>query len=510
MWLIIFSLLVLCGLLTYAIVRRITSRVTSTPTWLLWLTLMAPPLLTGASTIWFGQIPNFTIVTIACIISWLTYWWSIDRGNRQPKSEQDDKMLAIEPAGAVTVGEEDRAPVEPPQPVRPIDNDEEASLRTCFAWNIFFLEKIEYRPQAVICRGKLKSDSDVAYDTVKDNVRRIFGDRFLVLFQYSLSTGKPFFAVVPNPQLTEPTPTRAANWFNYALALILLLMSLISTMGIGASLARMGMPAMDGSEIWETLQAGIPYAVALLSILGLRDLVRWLVAKFYRIDLSLPYFVPLPFFPGTFGSIVQFRSLIPHRRAVFDLGFASAAAGLVIAIPLLYWGLDNSTVIPLPNKPSGLFNFNGFNPRFSFLISCLSKLALGDKFVADRVIALHPVATAAYIGLFIIAISLMPLRRLDGGFIVQAMFGQKPSAFVSQLSKFILIALGFIRWRTSGITDLFFLGIIISLIPAIDEPPLNDVSEIDSRRDFLGILALAALISIFFPVPGFLMQALGI
>jgi membrane-associated protease RseP (regulator of RpoE activity) len=509
MWLILLLILLL-SILTYAVVWRSTSQLTATPTWLLWLTLMAPPLLTGASMAWLRQVPSMAIACIACIASWLTYWWLLDRGKQQVTKEKiDNQILAIEPAGATTVGDANQPPVDAP-PVRPIDSDEEASLRTCFAWNIFFLEKIEYRPQAAICRGKLKSDPDVAFNTIKENVRRIFGDRFLVLFQYSLSTGKPFFAIVPNPQLTDRA-TESQNWIGYTIAVILWLMCLLSTMSIGAYLTRMGI-RINPNEFWEVLLSGLPYALTLLGILGIRDLGRWLAAKFYRIDLTVPYFIPLPFFPGTFGSIVQFRSLIPHRRAVFDLGFVSAALGLLGSIPLLWWGLNHSTAIPLPSKPSGLFSFSGFNPRFSILITCLSKLALGDTFTAERVISLHPVATAAYVGLFIVAIDLIPLRKLSGGYIVQAMFGQKPSAIVSQLSKFILLLLGLLRWKSSGwvTTDLLFLAIVISLIPAIDEPPLNDVSEINNWRDGLGLVALAILISIFFPVPELLMQWLGV
>jgi hypothetical protein len=106
----------------------------------------------------------------------------------------------------------------------------------------------------------------------------------------------------------------------------------------------------------------------------------------------------------------------------------------------------------------------------------------------------------------------MPLRRMAGGHIVHAMFGQKPSAIVSQFSKVILLILGFIRFKASGFgnTDLLFLAIVISLIPAIDEPALNDVSELNNWRDALGILMLAITLSIVIPVPTALLQVLGI
>jgi membrane-associated protease RseP (regulator of RpoE activity) len=125
---------------------------------------------------------------------------------------------------------------------------------------------------------------------------------------------------------------------------------------------------------------------------------------------------------------------------------------------------------------------------------------------------LHNVAIAAYISLLIIVINLMPLRRLDGGYIVHGMFGQKPSAIVSQLSKIILVILGIVRFRASGFgnTDLLFLSFIIALIPAIDEPALNDVSDLNNWRDAIGIVILAILVLTLIPVPAILTQFLDI
>ncbi len=388
-------------------------------------------------------------------------------------------------------------------PVRPIDTAEEATLRTCFPWNVFFLEKIEYRPQAVLCRGRLRTDADAAYLTVKENIEKIFGDRFYILFQYSLSTGKPFFAVVPQAQPTQET--RSRRWLDYTAALLLLLLTLVSTTLSGAALAR------STGDISAIIQAGMPYALSTIGILGLRDLGRYIVARIYQIDSTLPYFIPLPFPPGTYGCLVQLRSPIPNRKAVFDLGFVASSLGLVIAVPILIWGLAHSGTVPLDIKAT-LFSFHAFNPRFSLLLTILSKLALGSQFVAERAIDLHNVAIAAYMSLLIVTINLMPLRRLDGGYIVHAMFGQKPSAIVSRLSKLVLLIIGFIRYKSSGFvnTDLLFLAFAISLIPAIDEPALNDVSELNSWRDALGIFILIIFVLILFPVPAILMSVLDV
>jgi membrane-associated protease RseP (regulator of RpoE activity) len=508
MWLSLVFILILSGILTYIVLRRTVSRMTEVPLWILWAILMTPPLLTGATVTWSKQIPPLPVAVGVCSICWFLYWRVLDAGRQRAKSI-DPILPPAEIASDGSILPEippitEAGLVEENQLVRPIEPEEEAILRTCFAWNVFFLEKIEYRPQAVLCRGKLRTEADNAYATIKKNIEDLFGDRFFILFQYSLSSGKPFFALVPRPQFTKIT--RSRRWLEYATAIMLLLVTLVPTTYFGAALA--GLPRGDVSEI---LTTGLPYAISIIAILGLRDLGRYFVAKFYQIDTNLPYFIPLPFLPGTYGCLVQMRSPIPDRKAVFDLGFVASSMGLIVAIPLLIWGLSQSEVVPLDLK-STLFSFHAFNPRFSLLLTLVSKLALGSQFVAERAINLHNVAIAAYVSLLIITINLMPLRRLDGGYIVHAMFGQKPSAIISHWSKIILVVLGLIRFRSSGFgnTDLLFLAIVIALIPAIDEPALNDVSELNNWRDALGVLILAILVLTLIPVPAALTQILDI
>jgi membrane-associated protease RseP (regulator of RpoE activity) len=513
MWLSLLFILALSGLLTYIILHRTVSQMTSVPLWILWTILMTPPLLTGVTFAWIKQSPPLPLAILICSICWFIYWRLLDWGRHNPKSLDSNRSslpienilpleTTIEPIEVVSLSASEQP--EDSIPTRPIEPHEEAILKTCFAWNVFFLEKIEYRPQAVLCRGKLRTSSDAAYSTIVKNIENLFGDRFFILFQYSLSTGKPFFALVPRPQHTQITRSRLL--LDYGIATLLFLLTLVFTTYFGAALARF----TTGSWM-DIIKAGLPYALSIIAILGLRDIGRYLVARFYRIDSTLPYFIPLPFLPGTYGCLVQMQSPIPDRKAVFDLGFVASALGLGISIPLLMWGLTQSETVPLDLKAT-LFSFHAFNPRFSLLMTVLSKLALGSRFVAERAINLHSVAIAAYISLLIITINLMPLRRLDGGYIVHAMFGQKPSAIVSQLSKYLLLIVGFIRFRASGVgtTDLLFLAIVIFLIPAIDEPALNDVSDLNHWRDALGVLILGILVLTLLPVPAVLMQFLDI
>jgi membrane-associated protease RseP (regulator of RpoE activity) len=476
---------------------------------------MIPPFLTGATVTWSKQIPPLPALIVVCSVCWILYWRLLDWGRSKTRSlakpleiSHAEAATSVDPATGLPGSEPDAESMtegtEAAIALRPIESEEEAILRTCFAWNVFFLEKIEYRPQAVLCRGKLRTDPDNAYATISSNIEELFGERFFILFQYSLSTGKPFFALVPRPQFTQIT--RSRRWVDWAISVVLLLVTLIPTTYFGAALAR-----LPKGNISDIIQAGLPYALSIILSLGIRDFGRYLVARFYRIDTTLPYFIPLPFLPGTYGCLVQMRSPIPNRKAVFDLGFIASILGLAVSIPLFVWGLSQSETVPLDLK-SSILSFHALDPRFSILMTLLAKLALGSQFVTDRAIDLNNVAIAAYISLLVITINLMPLRRLDGGYIVHAMFGQKPSAIVSQLSKIVLVILGIIRLRASefGNTDLLFLAIVVSLIPAIDEPALNDVSELDRWRDLLGIGILAILSLTLIPVPAALVQLLAV
>jgi len=121
----------------------------------------------------------------------------------------------------------------------------------------------------------------------------------------------------------------------------------------------------------------------------------------------------------------------------------------------------------------------------------------------DMAINLHPVAVAGYIGLVVTAFNLMPVGQLDGGHVIHAMFGQRTGAAIGQLSRLLMLVLAFLQ------PDLLLWAIILILLPVIDEPALNDVSELDNWRDFAGLLALTVLVSILLPVPGTLSQWLN-
>jgi membrane-associated protease RseP (regulator of RpoE activity) len=489
-----FWFLLLLGIITYLMVQRSVAQITRTPVWLLWLVLMAPPFIwTAWSAVYGVQVrPPRALMIAPLVISPILYWVLFQLGRlqtqaTQTKSETTQPQLAINPT------------TEPTTSVRPIQPNEETQLRNCFPWSLYYLQDIEYRPQAVICKGQLRTDATTAYQQIKENIEVEFGDRFLVMLQEGFN-GKPIFVLIPNAQLAKYNRS-SERLTRPGLALALLLATLMTTTLVGARIA--GINAQQLKENLGVLLQGLPYAIALLTILGIHELGHYITARRYKIRATLPYFIPMPLFLGTFGAFIQMRSPVPNRKALFDISVAGPLAGFIATLPILAWGLAHSTIIPLTEQ-SGLFNPDSLNPRYSILLALISKLVLGSQLIAKTAIDLHPVAFAGLLGLVVTALNLVPVGQLDGGHIIHAMFGQRNAIIIGQIARFLLLLLalvqpGFLLW-----------AIILIFVPLIDEPALNDVTELNNQRDILGIVSIALLVLIILPLPNVFVRLLGL
>jgi membrane-associated protease RseP (regulator of RpoE activity) len=491
MWL----LLGILGGFTYFIVKRSVAKITKTPIWLIWLVMMTPALIWTGWAFVYGQdtpMPLFLMVGPFIICPFL-YWWLVHIGRVTP---QDSPPPPAENPNLVLENIDNSTPK---NPVRPITPEEEKSLRDCFPWGIYYLQNIDYRPQAILCRGKLRAVPEEAYRVIKDNVEKVFGDRFLLLFQESFQ-GQPFFALVANPWQKKNPAIEGEKLNRPFLALGLLLLTLLTTTVIGAELS--GVTTQQAENNPSLILQGLPYSLGLIAILGLHEFSHYLTAVKYKIQTTLPYFIPFPFFLGTFGAFIQMRSPVPTRKALFDVAVAGPLGGIIIAVPLLLWGLSLSEIVPVAEQ-SSLLNFTALNPHFSFLFSLLAKLALGSDLIAGKAIHLHPLAVAGYVGIIVTALNLMPVGQLDGGHIVHAMYGQKTAIIIGQLTRLFMFILALVE------SDFLLWAIILLLMPVTDQPALNDVTELDNKRDLLGLFSLVLLLSILLPLPEAVARWLG-
>lgn len=259
--------------------------------------------------------------------------------------------------------------------------------------------------------------------------------------------------------------------------------------------------------------AGIPFAATLLAVLVVHEFGHYFAARYHGASVSLPYFVPAPppiigyllfGFPigipfGTFGAIILLRSPARDRNSLFDIAAAGPLAGLLVAFPAIVLGLAWSTVVPMP--PEG---YSGFGD--SLLTWGLSYLRFGH-IPPGYMLYTHPLVDAAWAGLLVTAINLIPIGQLDGGRIVYALFGRRHRA-VGRATVAVLLALGIavFLWtlRNSGgnlglsivssLNWFVWAGLISFLVGLHHSPPLDDLSPLSSGRRALGIICLILLV----------------
>ncbi len=278
----------------------------------------------------------------------------------------------------------------------------------------------------------------------------------------------------------------------YWLQALLFALTLFSTTAVGARLAHnfiQNRPAFDLEHDLSALAYilthpsllvdGLPFSLTLMGILLAHELGHYLTCTFYRIDATLPYFIPAPTFIGTFGAFIRIRSPIYSKRILFDIGIAGPLAGFALLAPALVIGLAHSKI--LPGIAAGGDLVFGHPP----VMWLLEKLMFPGVPAGD--IYLHPVARAAWVGVLATALNLLPIGQLDGGHILYALVGDR-HRLLSRIFVVALIPLGIFYWYGWLLWAGFFFFFGLRHPPTIYDP-----SEVGSMRRRLGWLALAIL-----------------
>ena len=509
-------LLALVGSVTYFLLQQSKERLYHVPWRLLWGVMIAPPAVVVASQQLFEfEIPPL-IVLILFLASYITSVTLLRRGRLRQSGgsaseDQDKAESAHSSPDPERQTDGDRKPhtgleseaIAAALAHTPISEVSREQLGGCFPWTIFYLQTVEYRPQAIICRGNLRSDPSEAYERVSTNIQNQFGNRFLVVLQEGFA-GKPFFALVPNPAARRPT-TEPETKENPGLAIGLLMLTLLTTMMTGAYEA-----GVDPEQVWEPhlLLRGWAYALSLVLILGTHELVRFMMARRHQIQTTLPYFIPFPYLLGTFGAFLQLKQPVPNRRVLFDISIAGPLAGSLMGILLLMIGLSQSGTVPAPlpsEQEQALLEFHTLQPSFSLLLGILAKMMMGGDLQPGQWLDLHPLAYGGWLGLMVIGLNLMPVGQLDGGHVVHAVYGQQMGANVGRVTRLLVLLLALLvqEW-------LLIWALLLFFISSADEPALNDVTDLNEGRDLLGLFALSLLVVIVLPMPPFLQIWLGL
>jgi membrane-associated protease RseP (regulator of RpoE activity) len=228
------------------------------------------------------------------------------------------------------------------------------------------------------------------------------------------------------------------------------------------------------------LLAGLPFSVTLLGILLAHEFGHYLAAMYHRVDASLPYFMPSPFL-GTFGAFIRVRSPIYSKKVLFDIGVSGPLAGFVLLLPALSVGMALSKVIPgIAHQGSLQFGVPG--------LEWLLRQAIFPG-VASSDLYLHPIARAAWIGMFATALNLLPIGQLDGGHILYSFFPRRHRA-VSKVICVLMLPLYRFWWG-------WVFWAILLLLLGRNHPVVHDPTDLTPGRRTLGWIALVVFLLCF-------------
>ena len=341
-----------------------------------------------------------------------------------------------------------------------------------------------------VFRGPLLEPAEQALD----DLQREFEGQSVPLIQEDDELGN---SIILLPQVVEQDVLEKSTrpWIHW----LLFGLTFLTTTWAGAMHQGVNLLKEPGA-----FTVGLSYSIGLLLILGVHELGHYFMAKRHEINVTPPFFIPVPFALGTFGAFIQMKSPTEDRRSLFDVAVAGPLAGLVIAIPALLIGLQSSQVLPPGTEGAevGHSMMHGTSVGSSMLFALLSKAVLGEQLQHGYMLQLSPLAFAGWLGLLVTALNLLPIGQLDGGHMARAMFGGRVGATISSVATWSLFLLAIFVWP-----GLMLWAIIVFFIAVRGTPPLNDITPISTGRRWIGYATFLILAMVLIPLPHAFWQA---
>ncbi len=350
-------------------------------------------------------------------------------------------------------------------------------------------------------RGQLVLASEQAYDQLKPAFDR---EGLTLLLRAEGDTQ----VVLAAPAID----VRPSNW---RINLILGVLTILSVVLAGELYAYDG--PLTLSALVRAFPQGLPFAISLMGILAAHEFGHYLAARRHNTAVTLPYFLPFPMSPfGTLGAFIQLKQPPRNRKVLLDIGLAGPLAGMVVAIPVLLYGLAQSRVASLPTVASQLGVLEG-NSLLYLAAKYLIKGQLLPApasyagvspvlywlryfFVAlppplgGRDVMLNPVAWAGWAGMLVTALNLIPAGQFDGGHLMFVLLGRR----TIRLWPFVLaalVALGFV-WP-----GWFLWALLVFFLGRTYAQPLDGLTPLNPARKLLAIAGLILFVLVFSPVP---------
>jgi membrane-associated protease RseP (regulator of RpoE activity) len=286
------------------------------------------------------------------------------------------------------------------------------------------------------------------------------------------------------------------------LHLTLFVLTLASTTLVGANqywmfVTDLGRVPMDMTGLHWFLN-GFWYSGTILLILGAHEFGHYIACRYYQVDASLPFFIPMPVVAtGTLGAFIRIREPIPTKRMLFDIGIAGPLAGFAFAVPALIVGLMLSKVAPIPDLESLPDNVLMMQLGEPLLVKAAQWLTLGSV-PSGYSVDMHPIAFAAWFGLLATALNLFPIGQLDGGHISYAVLGRRSTAITLAS---IGVAIGLTFLSVSWMVWTFLLVAMTLMMGPRHPRTMDEDVPLDRTRIWLAALALLVFVLCFTPNP---------
>ncbi len=366
------------------------------------------------------------------------------------------------------------------------------------------------QPFAIRFRGTLISDSQLAFEKLDP----VFKQAGTTLLFREENDGHEILGMpgVIQPQASNPLVN-----------VILFLLTLASMLMAGA---MYGMEAPVDTSFLGILRAtlqnlpnGITFAASLLGILTAHEFGHYFAARFHRIAVSLPYFLPFPLsLFGTLGAFIRLKEPPKNRRVLLDIGLSGPIAGLIVAIPVLLVGLYLSDLGRLPLNAimaqgsvlegnSLLYLAMKYIVTGEFLPKPLHYAGLSPFIYWVRYffvglpmpyggtdVLLHPLAWAGWAGLLVTMLNLIPAGQLDGGHAIYVLLGKA----TTRLWPFII---GLLLLLGTVWPGWYIWAGLVFLMGRTYARPRDEITPLDPRRKWVAIFGLVLFVLVFIPVP---------
>ncbi len=259
-----------------------------------------------------------------------------------------------------------------------------------------------------------------------------------------------------------------------------------TTLAGGSAFSPGGGPLLGGK-----FSDGLTFSVPLLTILGVHELGHYGMCRRYGLSATLPYFLPSPFLNliGTFGALIRIKEPIRSKRVLLDVGAAGPLAGFFTSIPFLLYGVAHPRPSTSPLAP-GTILFD-----YPLIVRWAQRWMHIGPYTSAAVHE-HPTFMAAWFGLLVTTLNLLPLGQLDGGHVLRAATGKRQPLFSA-----IVLALALGAGIAGSAVWAVFAFVAVAIM-GIRHPPVDDdAAPLDFGRTLVALLCVAVFLVCFSLVP---------